>query len=235
MRRFILFTLFSTLAVPAFAADSSGPWHSEVELGFVQTGGNTQTRTLNAKSAVIREGERWRTTLKGAALATSDSQTTTAEKYNASLQQDYKFSEKGYIFARFGFETDRFDGFSSRLSETLGYGRILYNSDTLHWKFELGGGGRQTRYINQTRTNEAIGRSLTAIRWNINDASTFTQELNSEGGSKGFVSNAISALQHKLNSRLSSKISYAAQYTSQVPAGTGKTNTEMAVTLVWSY
>lgn len=235
MRQTLLLIPLLILVPSAVASESNGPWHSEVELGFVQTGGNTQTRTLNTKGEAVRDAETWRTTLKAAALATSDRQATTAEKYSASLQQDYKFSERGYIFGRFGFETDRFDGFTRRLSETLGYGRILFNSDAINWKFEIGGGARQTTYTNLTQKNEMVGRSLTEIKWEINDASSLTQELKSEGGSNGFVSNSTTALQHKLNSRLSSKISYGLQYTSQVPVGTQKTNTEMAVTLVWSY
>lgn len=238
MRHLILATLLITTASPAIAgeeATASGPWHSEAELGFVQTGGNTQTQTLNTRGEVIRDVEAWRTTLKASALASNDKQTTTAERYTASLQQDYKLTEKDYIFGLFAFESDRFDGFKRRLSETAGYGRILFNSDEVNWKFEIGGGSRQTAYIDRTTKREIIGRSLTAIEWKINDASTLTQELKSEGGDNGFVSNSTTTLQHKLNSRLSTKISYGLQYTSKVPVGTRKTNTEMAVTLVWSH
>lgn len=235
MSRLILMIILMFLALPALAEESDKPWHSEVELGYVETGGNTQTQTLNAKGELIFEADVWRTTLKGAALSASDNQATTAEKYSASLQQDYKFSERGYVFGRFGFETDRFDGVSRRLSETVGYGRTLLKNSAIDWKFEIGAGSRQIHYTDSTKKSEAVGRSLTAVKWKINEASTLTQELKTEGGKNGFVSNSVTALQHKLNSRLSSKISYAVQHTSQVPVGTKKANTEMAVTLVWSY
>jgi len=240
MRRSLI--IISIMAFAGFAhaeeavqAEPARAWKSDLELGFVQTGGNTQTQTLNAKAKLVIDGDEFRTTVEGAALSSKDGKSTTAEKYTASIQEDWKMSEQDYLFGRVGFDTDRFGGFKRRLRETIGYGRDLIKSDELLWKAEVGAGARQTELIPAERKNEVIGRVSTAVNWKINDAATFTQELSSEGGKEGFVSNSVTALQQKLNGRLSTKIAFSAQHTSKVPVGTKNTNTETAITLVWSY
>lgn len=235
MRRFIMMIPLLLFCASANASENTGFWKTELEIGFVQTGGNTQTQTVNAKGKAVGEDDKFRTTIEGTALSAKDGKVTTTEKYSASIQEDWKLSELDYLFGRVGFDTDRFGGFKRRLRETLGYGRDLIKEETLHWKAEIGVGIRQTTFTTNQKKNEAIGRASTAIKWNINDAATFTQELSTEGGKEGFVSNSVSALQQKLNSRLATKLSFSAQHTSKVPAGTKKLNTETAITLVWSY
>ena len=240
MRRLLI--IISILAFSGLAhaedtvqAEVEKPWHSDLELGFVQTGGNTQTQTLNAKAKLVWDADELRSTFEGAAISSKDGQATTAEKYSASIQEDWKISKIDYLFGRVGFTTDRFDGFKRRLRETVGYGRDLIKSSELYWKAEIGAGLRQTTFTTNEKQNDVIGRASTAVKWKINDAATFTQELSSEGGKQGFVSNSVTAIQQKLNSRLSTKISFSAQHTSKVPVATKKLNTETAISLVWSY
>jgi len=236
MRRFAVVVSMFLMPGTSIAADEHhGFWKTDLELGFVQTGGNTQTQTVNAKGKAVGDGKEFRTTIEGAALSARDGKATTAEKYSASIQEDWKMSEVDYLFGRVGFDTDRFGGFKHRIRETAGYGRDLIKNETLHWKAELGAGARQTSLTTNEKQNETIGRASTAVKWKINDAATFAQELSSEGGKQGFVSNSVTSLQQKLNSRLATKLSFSAQHTSKVPVGTKKLNTETAVTLVWSY
>jgi putative salt-induced outer membrane protein len=222
-------------AEDAVQTEAAKSWKSDVELGFVQTGGNTQTQTLNAKGKLVWDIEKFRTTVEATALSSRDQKVTTSERYTASIQEDWKMSKVDYLFGRFGFSTDRFDGYKRRLRETIGYGRDLIKNEALHWKAEIGAGLRQTTLTTNKRENDTIGRASTAVVWRINDAATFTQDLSTEGGKNGYVSNSVTAIQQKLNGRLSTKISFSAQHTSKVPIGTKKVNTETAITLVWSY
>jgi len=240
MRRLLLIVSLLSFCGFAYAeeavqAEEPKSWKSDLELGFVQTGGNTQTQTLNAKGKVVWDGDALRSTVEATALSSKDRKVTTSERYTASIQEDWKMSKVDYLFGRVGFSTDRFDGYKRRIRETVGYGRDLIKNDELHWKGEIGAGMRQTTLTTNEKQNDAIGRASTAVMWKINDAATFTQDLSTEGGKQGFVSNSVTAVQQKLNGRLSTKISFSAQHTSKVPVATKKLNTETAISLVWSY
>ncbi len=211
------------------------PWKSNVELGYVQTGGNTQTKTIHSKLKSVFEADKFRTTLEGSVLSSSDQVKTTAEKYVTSLQEDWKFSEKSYVLARLAFDSDRFAGIKTRYVETLGYGRTLLDNDTWHGNMEIGAGARQTQLIPSQRKNDAIARAATDWKWFVTDHATLAQKLNTEGGKEGFLSHSVTSLQQQINETLSSKISFAAEHTSKVPVGVKKLNTEVSVTLVLAY
>lgn len=235
-----LSVIFSLLIfAPTLAQADSTPkneaWESTMELGYVQTGGNTQVRSLNTKGKLIYNAEAFRTTVEGGALSTTDSNTTTAEKYNASLQEDWKITARDYMFARADFTTDRFSGYKRRISETLGYGRTLVKNDEVLWNMELGAGSRQSTLTNNTKKNKVIGRGSTNLDWNVGPTAKFSQLLKTEGGQDGFISHSESSLKNKINGNLSSKISYNMQHISKVTAPTKKLDSEISISLVWSY
>lgn len=223
------------IPLSALAEEQPGGWKSNVELGAVQTSGNTQTFIINAKGKFVHEGIKLRDTIIGSANNSTDNNTTTAESYEASWQEDWKISERDYLFVRYGFQSDRFAGFRRRTSETIGYGRDLIKTDTIHWKGEIGGGLRQIQYVDRSKKSEGVLRSATGLNWKVNDSATFTQDVSTEGGKNGWATESITALQHALNSHLSSKIAVKVEHNSKVPALTKKTDVETAVTLVVNF
>jgi len=233
MRKVLI--LGSALLISGNAIAADAEWKSNLEVGYVQTGGNTEVSSLNAKGKSSRDGEEWRTTVQALALNVSDKVGTTAEKYDVSVQEDYKLTESGYLFGRLGFDTDRFGGFTSRTSETVGYGFDILKNDEKQWNAEVGAGARQTELTDATKNNDAIVRAATLFNWKFNPSSTFSQELKIEAGKEGSVTNSITALTNQVSGNLSSKVSFSAQNTSKVPAGNKKTNTELAIALVFTY
>ncbi len=239
----LLIPLISIFAIAPFAItplsthaeETPSAFTNNIELGAVQTSGNTKTLAVNAKGTSVHEGESTRQTLKGSANSSSNNNTTTAESYKVSLQDDWKVTERDYVFFRFGFESDRFAGFNRRLSETTGYGRDLIKTDEFLWKGELGGGLRQTRYTDLSKKSEGILRAATNVKWKINDTATFTEDASTEGGKSGWASESITGLQHALNSHLASKISFKVAHNSKVNTGIKKTDIETAISLVVNF
>lgn len=214
---------------------SAAEWQSSLELGYVQTSGNTDTSSMNTKGRAVRDGEAWRTTVQAAALSATDTGNTIAEKYNLSAQGDWKIGGASFLFARIGFDTDRFGGFKSRTSETTGYGFDILKDSERQWNAEIGAGARQTKLTTGTKTSDAVLRVATLYNWKISDTATFSQELRIEGGKQGYVSNAVTSLLNQVSGNLSSKVSFSAQHTSKVPTGTKKLNKEVAASLVFTY
>jgi len=237
----ICITVFTIALVPGSASASEAAsksdsgWSNNVELGAVKTNGNTQTLTLNSAATLTHDGPHLRDTIKASANNSSDRNATTAEKYSISLQEDWKITERDYLFVRIGFESDRFAGFKRRFSETAGYGRDLVKTDRFSWNLELGGGLRQILFTDQSRKNEAIARVSSTLGWEINESARLTQEFSTEGGKSGWASKSVTGLQHKLNSHLSSKIAMKLDHNSKVPTGTKKLDVETAITLVVNF
>ena len=223
------------LACAMFASQAVASWTGEAELGVVVTSGNTETQTINAKGKVVNEREKWKHTGTVEALNTADDERTTAEKYIVSAQSDYKFSEYKYMFARVNYEDDRFSGYDYQVSETLGYGQRVIHEPDLTLDLEGGPGARQSKVTNGDSENEAILRLSGDLVWKISDSAEFSEALSTEIGEDQTITKSVTALKSQIAGSLAMKVSLTVKNTSDVPPGTEKTDTETALTLVYSF
>lgn len=210
-------------------------WSSEAELGFIKTKGNTETESLNFKFGLNNKRKDWEHSLKLESANSSDSMGSTAERYFLLLRTQYSLSELAYIFGRVQYEDDRFSGFNYQSSEVIGYGRRLANTDTLKLNAEVGAGLRQNDFKNGDSTSESIFLMGSDVDWKISKTASLTEDLTVEIGEDRTISKSVTGLKTKINNSLSSKITYTVKHASEVPAGTKKTDTELAVTLVYAF
>jgi len=237
LRLFLMLTAGLVIAHSAIAADVTVPpeWKGEAELGLVYTSGNTETDTVNLKAKIAREELKWRHTASVAGLRTSDNSSTTAQRVEVKGQSDYKFSKHEYIFGLVNYENDRFSGYHYRISESVGYGRRVVDRPGMTLDLEVGPGARQSKLDDGSRENEFVVRGAAKYAWSISETSKFTEDLGVEAGKDNTVSKSVTALSSKINGNLAMRLSYTIKYTSSVPPTIKNTDTETAVTLVYSY
>jgi len=250
----IKIVIAATLAASTFIASSmamaaeekekekKSPWTSTAELGYVVTSGNSETSTINAKIDATHEKESWRHNVHAESFASSTTDKTTnietrsAERYQLSGKSDYKFNETDYAFALLNYDKDRFSGYQYQASVSLGYGRRLLNEKDMTFDAEVGPGMRTIK-VDGAQDSESEGLLRLAIKyvWKVSDNSTFTEDLSSDFASDLTVTKSITALTANINSSLAMKLSLTTKNNSVVPAGSKKTDTETAVTLVYSF
>lgn len=219
----------------AETAPGDGSWKGSVELGIVNTTGNTKTKTTNAKAKAETEREKWRHTLGFDSLTSSDHDTTTAERYAVNGQSNYKFGPQNYFFALLAYEDDRFSGYDYRVTEALGYGRRIIDNPELKLDLEIGPGARQSKLEGGGSEDELMVRGAANLAWDISRTSKFTENFSTEVGEDETITKSVTALSAQINGSLATKITYTIKNTSDVPAGVKKTDTETAVTLVYNF
>lgn len=237
LRKLSLLSTAMLVSHVALAADEGEPaaWKGEAELGLVYTSGNTETDTVSAKAKISREQDKWRHAGEFSALNTSDKTGTTAERYEVKGQSDYKFSKREYIFGIVNYENDRFSGYDYRVSESIGYGRRVLERSDMTLDLEAGPGARQSKLDNGDSDSEFLVRGAAKYAWSISKTSKFTEDLTVEAGQDATITKSVTALSSKINGDLAMRLSYTFKHTSDVPPGIEKTDTETAVTLVYSY
>jgi len=214
---------------------NASTWSGEAELGLVMTTGNTETQSINAKTKVANEREKWRHTLIAEALNTADNIRTTSEKYFLSGKSDYKFSEFEYFFGIVTYEDDRFSGYEYQVSEVLGYGRRIIHEPRLALDIEGGPGARQSKITNGNSDNELIVRLGGNLEWKISESANFSEKLSTEIGENITITKSITALKAQIVGSLAMKVSLTIKHTSEVPLESKKTDSETALTLVYSF
>ena len=234
--------LFASMLLPwtAFAEEplkepSKDKYNGNVEVGFINTGGNTQAQTLNAKAKVVAEYDPWQQTLQLQALSSSDKKTTTAERYLAKLKTDYRFSKRSYAFGLLSYDNDRFSGYDYRASFTVGYGNRVIDEKQLLLELEGGPGFRSSKVTRDGTQDEAILRLAGKLGWQVSASSKLEQNLSTEIGNDTTISQSSTSLSTQVVGNLAMKISYSVQYATPVPQGVKKQDTETSVTLVYNF
>lgn len=228
--------VFAAESADTTAEEKASKWNGDAELGFVKTTGNTETESFVLKAKVINQRNKWKHTAKGEALRNAEGDgVVTAEKYFLSGKSQYEFKSRSYVYGLITYDDDRFSGFDYELLGVLGYGRTVMERENLKLDLEVGAGGRQSEPEVGETENEAVFRAAGDFEWKISKSATFTQEFSSDIGEDKYINRSLTALTTKINSYLSSKIAYQVKYTSEVPVGIEKTDTELTFTLLFKY
>lgn len=239
----MVLTLASSLLVTTnvLAEKEKSPWTSSVELGVINTTGNTKTQTAAAKADVTYEVEKWRHNghVEGYGSSSEDADTgesvTSAERYLLAGKSDYKFNEYDYVFGLVKLQKDLFSGFEYEHVVALGYGRKLIKQADMELDVEIGPGVRFYKVDNGISDEEALIRLAGKYWWAITDHSKFTQDLVVEAGEDLTSTTSVTGLQANINSALAMKLTFTAKNKSDVPVGTKETDTETALTLVYNF
>lgn len=220
----------------------ASPWKIEAELGYVNTTGNTETTSTKGVFDAVYEVENWRHKLHAEAFGQETQDDTTkesvvsAERYQLLGKSDYKFTERDYGFALADLKKDRFSGFEYEHVFALGYGRKVTKRENMELDIEIGPGLRVYKVDNAPESeDEAVLRLSADYWWQFTESAKFTQKLKTDIGEEFTASESVTGLQAAINSTLALKVTYTVRHKSKVPVDTEKTDTETAVTLVYSF
>ncbi len=242
----ILLAGLLVLSSSAFAHDEpapvevKSPWKSSAEVGIVRTTGNTETQNTSLKGDIIYEDGQWKYTGHGEAFGASQEDAAgdsvvSAERYLLSGKADYKMSDVDYVFGLIQLQKDRFSGFEYEHVVSAGYGRKIIKQADMELDVEIGPGVRFFKVDGGEADEEALLRLAGKYWWAITDHSKFTQNLTVEIGEDLTTTTSVTGLQANINSSLAMKLTFTVKNKNEVPADTEKTDTETAVTLVYTF
>jgi len=202
------------------------------ELGGYVTTGNTENVGIAAAMELKRDGLDWRHKLRVQADYQESLGITTRERYLAAYEPNWKFDDRAYLYGAAQYESDRFSGFSDRVSLSSGIGYSAIKSPAVKLDLEVGPAFRYTRFIAQPAESNAAARGSLDFGWKITrgisvtqNASAYLQNANSTVSSK-------SALLTKLFGPLSAQFSYSLQYESTPAIGRKSTDSTSRAALV---
>lgn len=225
--------LAGALGLPLAA--HAGGYSGEAELGFVSTGGNTDTTTLNLKAKVAREVGGWKHAAKAEVLSAKNDGATSAERYAAAFQTRREVGDRAYVYGLVDGIHDRFSGIPYLLSESVGLGYAVLRGGKLTVDGEAGLGARQSKPRGEDVGTDMVLRLNGAAAYALSDTAKLTEDLSVEAGQNNTISKSVTALSAQVMGDLSMKVSFTVQNISDVPAGSKNTDYETAVTLVYSF
>ena len=231
----VTFFLFSGAAYSqagvAGAAEEKSPWSGSASLGFLSTSGNTNTSSYNTAFGVAYTKNKWTHAFDAAANGADESDTATAEAYQADWKSSYEFSEHNYLFGLVAWRKDRFSGVNQQLSESIGYGRRIIDTPAHLLNAEIGAGYRDADLSDNTSESGAIVRLGLDYKWTFSETSNFEQNIAVESGSDNTYLESVSAVRAKLLGDFAIVLSYTVRHNTDVPVGSEKTDKITAISL----
>jgi putative salt-induced outer membrane protein len=225
-----------TIAAPLFAAeDEDDPLEGNVKFGYLATTGNTETSSLNTSFEARYVADHWHHEAMASAINASEDKVTTAEAYETGWKSGWDFTDRDYLFGRLNWRKDRFGGFDTQFSQTIGYGRHIIDTDVHTLDGEVGFGARQSEDQLGATQNETIATGALRYKWQFSDTSDFSQTVRFEVGSDNTFSESVTAITARLIGALNLVASYTIRNNSDVPIGTEKTDTRTAVSLEYAF
>lgn len=236
MNRLIVSALGTVLAFGSVQAEEEeGPWSGKASLGYLATSGNTENSTLNSAFEVHYVQNKWEHALTLKAVQASEEEDTTAEAYEAGWKSELNLSETDFLFGRVKWRKDRFSGYDTQFSQSVGYGRRILKTERHELNAEAGVGARQSDLVDGTSEEEFIVSAGLDYRFIISENAEFLQELIVESGGENTYIESISAVKASLVGNLALVASYTIKNNSDVPVGSEKTDTFTAISLEYAF
>ena len=232
-------------AATALAADPPPPpegvWLGKGALGYVGTQGNTVSKSLNAALDMAEYSGPWKHAAHLGALYGSQNDVTSANRWDAGWQSDYKVSDRAFAFGALRYLNDKFGGFQYQGSATAGLGYKFVDAGNLKLAGQLGAGYRSAK-PRATPTDLSPGTQGNAIitagldYWQaLTATTTLTDKLMVESGKDNtLITNAL-ALTVKMSDKLALGLGYAIQDNTKAVAPLKKIDSVETVNLVYSF
>jgi putative salt-induced outer membrane protein len=235
MRTFYVLVL---CAVPAtvVAQPPPDPFVGTVALGYLSTSGNTDSTNTNAALEVTWDLDGpWEHEWTALAINARTNGITTAEAQAARYTAQRDLSEKSYMLFTGDWRQDRFSGYDRQVTEAVGYGRRLFDTDRHTLAVEGGAGVKQSDLITGEELDEGIVRGGLDYVLRITEDSEFSQKVLIEQGDDNRYTESTSALKTRIVGDLALVLSFVVKSNSDVPVGIEKTDRFTALSLEYGF
>jgi putative salt-induced outer membrane protein len=236
MRMFYAAVLCFVSGAALAQAPPADPFIGNVSLGYLATSGNTESTNGNASFETTWDLDGpWKHDWAALAITARTDEITTAESYSAGYKAQRDFSESSYLFFSGEWRRDRFSGYDQQISETIGYGRRILDTDRHMLALEGGGGAKQSDLITGEELDEAIVRGALDYVLRISETSEFNQKLLLELGDDNRYTESTSALKARIVGNIALVFSVVIKKNSDVPIGIENTDRFTSIALEYAF
>ena len=231
-----LWTAVLLLPMTAYAQGGRDPLEGSAALGYLATSGNTDSTNANANFDLrYTPGEIWHYIFTAAAVGASRDGLTTSEAYWAGAKAQRDYSETDYLFGSVDWKKDRFSGYSDQISEAIGYGRRLMNTERHVLNLEGGAGARQSTLSTGVDQKETIVRAGIEYVLSLSETSNFTQRALVEVGDENTFSESVSRLSTRVMNDIALVLSYTIRNNTDVPVDRERRDTFTSIALEYAF
>lgn len=223
-------------------------WTGAGSAGFAMANGNSKSESGNAKLDIADQIDRWKHSVLVDALYGSSNSITSANRWSARWQSDYKLTEPLFAFGALRYEQDHFGAFSYQESAAVGLGYKLIDDDATKLTAQAGIGVKKSEP--QTLVKDSSGKVIQRIDGDATTRGLVTAGLAFEHtltattkvvdkflvestSDNTFLQNDL-ALQVAMSEKLALSLGYGIRENTSPPSGAKRFDGLTTVSLVYS-
>jgi putative salt-induced outer membrane protein YdiY len=245
---------FSAIAEEATTPEEKSPYTASAELGALFKTGDTKSGDIKTGFDFGYEEDVWKATLQFDMLVKKTEQEdedgdesfdTTDQKWTLVGQVNYTMNKDrpNYIYGNSSYEDNRFSSFENQSSISAGWGRRWFETELASLDADIGPGFkrdvvRATDTTEEETKNAFIVQAQALYKRKLNEHVEFKQLLVAKYTPKSGENSTYKAetsITTKLIETLQLKFSVVIDYNTEVEDDKENTNTETAMTLVYSF
>ncbi len=249
--------LISVLPATAVLADAAPPppphnvWFGNGQLGFLESGGNSEAEAINAALNMSYIDDAWSHTFTLGGLYGKSAGTVSAENYGARWESDYKFTTDFFGFGALRYQHDDYGSSHYQETVTAGVGYAIINTTDVKLSGQLGVGYRRldptTLNTDTNVTPNLTYRTYGPVSGNaiatagidysqvLTPTTTLTDVFLMESGSNDTMLSNKLAVIVKMSSKMSLSLGYAITDNTKAISPVKKIDTLATANLVYSF
>jgi len=200
----------------ASAQDAPEPVAVTVDLGFMNTAGNTEVTTVNAGNKLVYTAAPLVLTQTFGIVYGRTGDSTTTNQWKAGARLDYQLTPRVSLFGQGRFERNTFAGIARRFEEAIGVAAVLLDAGGHKLTAEAGASlNQQTSSITDLTESFTAGRAATEYRRALTEAAFFTlggEFLPNFETSEDYRINGLAALVAPISRAIALKASYEVRF-----------------------
>lgn len=201
---------------------------------YADARGNTDTLAVTGEAEVVyNRGNGWIYDGRFGFVMREETNVTTEERYEARMTANYYWTPDDYMYGRLDWRKDNFGAIEEEFVPSVGYGRVLLDSEKHSLRGEVGVGYRFADLQDGTREEGVMASTGMRYRWNITEATNLFQNLLVQWSSDNTFLESETGLSTNLVGNLSGRFTYRVRRNSDVPAGTA--NSDFMTTIGLEY
>lgn len=225
---------FLALAAPAVAEEPPQGLSGRVAFSFAEARGNTDTQAVTGDAELeYRPGNQWVYDARLGFVTREENDNRTEERYELRTTANYFWTPDDYFFGRLEWRQDKFGGVEEVFIPSVGYGRVLLNTDRHSLKGEVGVGYRFAELSDGTDEEGALVSTGLRYLWNLSETADFFQNVLVQWTSDNTYVESETGLTASIVGNLSGRFTYRVRHNTDVPAGTR--NSDFLTTLGLEY
>ncbi len=200
----------------ATAQDAPTPVAVTVDLGFMNTAGNTEVTTVNAGDKLVYTAAPFVLTQTFGIVYGRTGDSTTTNQWKAGVRFDYQLVPRVSVFGQGRFERNTFAGINRRFEEAVGVAALLLDAGGNKLTAEAGASlNQQTSSITDVTESFTAGRAATEYRRALTEAAYLTlggEFLPNFEASEDYRINGLAALVAPISKAIALKASYEVRF-----------------------